>query len=386
MRQSYQEYNQIEDFILDDDFVKLSRRNHPDEIQELFRLYPDKEKLIGDALALLHYLRIEMPDIPDSQIDNDYVKLRAAIAERKQARKNKRFYLWTAAASVAACAVITFGIFFNPANTISDKDRLLSLIENTDANVNEIQIIAGKEQTNIDNNETITQTEDGNLIVGDNTKIESSHIESDFLTVVVPKGRRTTVRFSDGTTAWVNSGTKLVYPKTFSKKNREIIVDGEIFLDVAKDAAKPFIVHTNGFSVQVLGTQFNVNAYSADATNSVVLVEGSVEVAAGTSTGKLQPDQGFFTQDGIHNIKNVDTYAYICWKDDVMKLNGESLDIIFDRLSRHYGIDIRYDKRFASERYKGKLDLKETIETVLYNLSLSTEMTYAREGNVLVIK
>ncbi|MDL2303216.1 FecR family protein [Dysgonomonas sp. OttesenSCG-928-D17] len=385
MKYSYQKYNKIEDFIFDNDFVELSERNDPDEMKELLQLYPDKEKLIDDAIALLQYLKIEMPDVPESQIEGDYIKLRGAIAGRKQERKNKRFYLWTAVASVASCAAIAFGLYFNPVS-ISDKDRLQSLIEGTDTNVSEIQIIAGKEQANIDNNETITQTEEGNLIVGNDTKMESSRIGSEFLTVVVPKGRRTTIRFSDGTTAWVNSGTKLVYPKTFSKKSREIIVDGEIFLDVAKDAAKPFIVHTNGFSVQVLGTRFNVNAYSADATNSVVLVEGSVEVVTSTSKGKLEPDQGFFTKEGIHNIKHVDTYTYICWKDDVMKLNGESLDIIFDRLSRHYGIDIRYDNRFALEKYKGKLDLQETIETVLYNLSLSTEMNYTKEGSVIVIK
>jgi len=385
MSDYYKNFNTIEDFILDDSFVKISKRNNQDEIVELFSLYPEKKDMMKNAIVLLQYLRIHTPDIPDAQIDEDWNIIQQQIIEKKHLKRNRRFYLWTASA-VAACIAIVFLIFLNPLENNDTENHLFSLMESAEIQDGEVQIIAGNNQTNIGNDETIEQTVEGGLLVGKEQKMESSSIKAEYVTVVVPKGRRTTVKLSDGSAIWVNSGTKIVYPKIFSEENREIVIDGEAFLDVAKDEKRPFVVHAKGFSVQVVGTQFNISAYSSDNENSVVLVTGAVEVTAGSSKGKLLPNQGFFTENGISSIKNIDTYPYTCWKDNIMQLNGESLDIIMKRLSRHYGLDIQCSQRFALEKYKGKIDLKEPIETVLDNLSLSTPMSYTREGDVIYVR
>ena len=69
---------------------------------------------------------------------------------------------------------------------------------------------------------------------------------------------------------YVNAGTRVFYPAVFKKDKREILVEGEVFLEVEKDPSRPFIVKTNRFEVKVLGTQFNVCAYKEDAFTSVV--------------------------------------------------------------------------------------------------------------------
>lgn len=384
------EFDTIEDFVLDNRFSELVKKNDRDEINKMLELYPEKQDIMNSAIVLLQHLKIETPGIPDEQIEKDWSDFLEQINEKKRRRKNKHFYLWTSVSTVAACAAAIFLILINPSqdNRTDDKEHLLALLESVDTNTNksEIQVIAGQNQTNIDNNETIIQTEDGNLIVGEERKFESSEIKTEYLTVVVPKGRRTTLKLSDGSTVWVNSGTKLVYPKTFNGKTREIMVDGEAYLDVAKDENRPFMVHTKGFDIAVLGTRFNVNAYSSDQENSVVLVEGSVEITAESSKGKLIPNQGFFAANGDFSIKNVDVYPYVCWKDGVMLLNGESLDDIMKKLSRYYGVEIQCSDRFELERYKGKINLRESLETILYNISLSTPLSYTRNGDIFIVK
>jgi ferric-dicitrate binding protein FerR (iron transport regulator) len=384
---SDRKFETVEDLIFDSDFIELSERNNPDEIDQFLLSYPDKQGVVCDALLLLQYLNIEEREVTDIQIEEDWRKIQGRIDAEKRTKKNVRLYLWSAA---AACAVALMVLFWSPASQpsggIDEKDNLFSLMESADISGSEVRIIAGNRQADIENNETIVQGEDGNVIVGNNRKLESSDIEAEYLTVVVPKGRRTTIKFSDGTTAWINSGSKVVYPKTFAVAKREIIVDGEVYLDVTNDQTKPFAVRTaRGFEVQVLGTKFNVNAYSGDADNSVVLVEGSVEIITDRSKGKLFPNQGFFVKEGSYSIKNVDVYPYICWKDEVMRLDGESLNTILKRLSRHYGIDIQVGEKYTNEKYKGKIDLKEPVETVLNNISVSTPMSYTRNGDIIVI-
>jgi len=387
MTEYYKEFNTIEDFILDNRFSELVQRNDRDEINRLLELYPEKQDIINNAIVLVRSLKINTPNITNEQIEKDLSILLEQINTRKRIRRNNRFYLWTSLTAVAACAIIAFLILFNPIQSeVTEKQHLLSMIETTDIDGNEVQIIAGNKQTNIDNNQTIIQTEDGNLIVGNDRTLESSKIKTEYLTVVVPKGRRTTLKLSDGSTVWVNSGTKLVYPKTFNGKTREIMIDGEAYMDVARDESRPFTVHTKGFDVSVLGTRFNVSAYNNDKESSVVLVEGSVEVIVESSRGKLTPNQGFFAESGSFNIKNVDIYPFVCWKDGVMLLNGESLDIIMKRLSRYYGIDIQCSNRFAQEKYKGKINLGESLETILYNISLSTPLSYTKDGETVIVK
>lgn len=91
-------------------------------------------------------------------------------------------------------------------------------------------------------------------------------------------GSRSKILLPDGSQVWVNSSSKLTYSKTFSKKSREVFLDGEAYFDVVKDPAHPFIVHTSSIDIRALGTAFNVKSYAADPTIEATLVHGSIEV------------------------------------------------------------------------------------------------------------
>ncbi len=388
MKTNYQKHISPGDFIENTDLIRLIEEGKQNEIDKLKLLYPENTNLINDTITLVKYLKIEQPDVPQQQIDNDWEKLMLEIKKKQSKNKKKRLYLW--AASTAACFVIFLSAFLfrtDNNNPIPNQQKtLLSILESAELKPSgDIQIIAGNGQTTINNEETITQTESGDLLVGNEEKLNASDIKTEYITIVVPKGKRTKIQFSDGTKAWINSGSKLVYPKVFSQKSRDITIDGEIYLDVVKNTNKPFYVHTKHFAVEVLGTQFNVSAYSDDISSNVVLVEGSVKVSSGNTATQLKPNQGLFTTDDSFNVKNIDVYPYISWKEGLMKLQGESLEEIMKRLSRYYGLEIHHDIQFGKEKYVGKLNMRDSIEATLKSLSLSTPFKYTKKDNVIYI-
>ena len=377
----------IEYFLLDAELNVISTENDLKKLESFIEKYPDHRDTISDAFILLQHLKITPVVVSEAQINADHDLLFKEITKRERKKRS----LWLSIGSVAACAclILGFSLFFNHtgADEIKRTSRMLSLLDEVTINTDEVQIISGSTTTQIENNETITQTEDGNLIVGEEEKVKSADLETELVQLVVPHGKRTHIKFHDGTMAWLNSGSKLIYPKVFAADKREIYVEGEIYLEVEKAKEKPFVVHAKMFDVEVLGTKFNLSAYSEDAENSVVLVEGSVDVKTEAHKQRLEPSQGYFSGEGAARVKKVNTYMYTCWRDGVMIIDGESLGNMFNRIARHYNVNIKYDNQsISSERYKGKLNLHDSLDEVLNSLSASLSFNYEKgTGNEINI-
>ncbi|MDR0864280.1 MAG: FecR family protein [Candidatus Symbiothrix sp.] len=382
-------YTFLEDFIFHPALIALAKENNREGLLSFLQQFPGQEECIQDAWLLLQSLKIEEADVPAGQIDADFNKLKKRLKYNKIRRIVVRY---TASAACLALFVLLGTIslktnLFHPDN----ESDLLSYLDLLQIENNEIQLIMDSDTISINNRETIFLTEEGNLIIGSDNREIASKTEEKNIQMMIPYGRKVSVRFCDGTNMWVNAGSKVLYPKLFSKNSREIYAEGEIYLDVTRNEAQPFIVHTSDFDVRVLGTRFNVYAYPEEEEKSVVLVNGSVEVATSETKqkNKLSPNQGFFLTGDNAGIREVDTSFYTCWLDDVIKLDGESLDVIFDKLCRKYNVAIIYDKIAAHGIYKGKLNLNDSIEETLYNLSLTTLNTpfsYTIKENKVNIK
>ena len=203
----------------------------------------------------------------------------------------------------------------------------------------------------------------------------------------VPCGKRAKVTLADGSTIWVNSGTKLRYPLSFESDTRNIYAEGEVFLDVAADSRHPFVAETRGFDVMVYGTSFNVSAYPTDSTASVVLVRGSVKVlGAGKEPVKMVPGQ-------LVNVKgnqpgeprNVDVEKYVSWVDHILMYDEEPLGIVFERLHTVTGNEFVLGKGVSTIRVSGKLDLKYGLDNVLSAISFTAPVQFEeRNGKIYV--
>jgi len=205
--------------------------------------------------------------------------------------------------------------------------------------------------------------------------------------LLVAPGKRVDLTLSDGTRMVANSCSRVLYPETFDGDVRRIFVDGEVFLEVAKDARHPFVVESRGFDVKVLGTTFNI-CNTSDSTASVVLVEGSVEVTTDSdSRVKLKPNDLVDLVNGeVSSLRQVDAVEYTLWVDGLLSLHGESLGSLLERLSGHYGLAIECDGSLSGVKVYGKLDLRDSIDDVLVAIKEIVPMEIEREGSLITMR
>lgn len=311
--------------------------------------------------------------------------------ESEHSHKLRIRYVFSAvAASVAILLAVGIG-FWKYGN---DKPGVsLSLLEQEipDLPDNEVVLFAQNDKMQLKDEASVKYREDGQpeldeQVVKKISGREKEDVRKAINQIVVPKGRKADIIFSDGTKMYVNAGSRVIYPAVFEKGKREIIVEGEVYLDVKKDPARPFIVKTKDFEVKVLGTQFNICAYKEDLVSSVVLVEGKVEVeTTNKEKAVLSPNQLISIDDEGTEVKEVDVFEYICWKNNMMLLNNRTAGDVFERLSRHYGRQIMYDGEVKNIPVSGKLDLREKPEEVVNILCQSLYLTYDVDENKNII-
>lgn len=294
--------------------------------------------------------------------------------------------------SAAACVILSV-ILLNPfINTpIPTEEETLSHITEDTINKKDIQLILADNKTITFQKDTdIKYNEKGEITVNtEDEQIKTSEIiaeETSLNTLIVPKGKRSSLTLSDGTKVWINSGTTLQFPTQFDSEKREIRVEGEIFIDVVKDKTRPFYVNTNRMIIDVVGTRFNVSAYNEDVEHAVVLVEGCVDICIDSEKARLSPNQRLAASMGEISVKEVDVNNYISWKEGYLQFTSEPLTDILKRLSRYYDIPIHYDKNCAVLKCNGKLVLFDNIKEVLETISNTIPIRFQIEGTEISVQ
>ncbi len=208
-------------------------------------------------------------------------------------------------------------------------------------------------------------------------------------TITVPAGQRINITLVDGTNVWLNARTSLSYPVKFGKNNRQVVLDGEAYFDVTKDKSKPFIVQTDNYNVEVLGTQFDVNAYSETGEFETTLMSGSVKVAsASDSTQKitLKPNSKVFLQDGKLHVTAVDDYNPYRWKEGLICFKNETFTSIMKDFEKYYGLTIQVkNKNVFKYVYTGKFRQTDGIDYALRVLQKDIKFTYQRDDENQII-
>jgi transmembrane sensor len=158
-------------------------------------------------------------------------------------------------------------------------------------------------------------------------------------------GEKAIITLNDNSKIVLNAASKIKYPARFAGNKREIYLEGEAFFEVSHDSTKPFLVHTANITTTVLGTKFNVNAYSNDNEISVSLVEGKVKISDQKKTGAedliiLNPAQRlvYDKEKEISEVANFDQQQETGWKDNILKFNNEPLEKVFTVLERTFGV------------------------------------------------
>lgn len=169
--------------------------------------------------------------------------------------------------------------------------------------------------------------------------------------VVAKNGQVANVTLGDGTRVWINGGSKLTYPENFRGALREITLEGEAFLEVAHDTERSFLVHTGNIKTQVLGTSFNVKAYSDESFVKVDVLTGKVGVVApAAKTVFLTPAEEVLINKKDHSaIKKqmVDINALTSWKDGELVFKNMMLPEVLSTLQRRFNVELKADDNLA---------------------------------------
>lgn len=380
-----------EDFLKDTYFLKSIKT--PTKESNAFweeQLLTEKirEKEFRVAKNIILSANIPHHTISEEELSELWNKIEKSNKQKPLQRHSRLIQFASIAASLAILFALSYTFWSKQSNNGRSLISIAKLMQ-VQGDSSAVQLILNNDKniTLDQENVTIEYNATGDVIVNkqqvahniaSNTNGPAQLSETNtYNQLIVPKGKRSSIVFGDGTKLWVNSGSRIVYPISFKKDKREIYVEGEVYLEVTKDKSRPFIVSTNKMNIAVLGTSFNVTAYTADKEQSVVLVTGAVEV--NTDSNKkiaLTPNNRLTYTGGQLDVENVDASLYISWVEGLYIYNSEKLGTILDRLSRYYGKTITYDARVSELRCSGKLDMKDELLDVLAGLAQTAPITW----------
>ncbi len=214
-----------------------------------------------------------------------------------------------------------------------------------------------------------------------NPKSKNSEFKQLYTTVLTKKGQTSKIVLPDSSIVWLNSSTALTYSNNFSIKNRDIILEGEAYFKVRRNEKIPLIVNCNDFKINVLGTEFNVNAYPKNSKISVVLDKGSIKLTHNEDKFLnllLKPGEKA-QYDNDQNqllVSTVESYKYTSWKDGILIFKDDPMMEVLEKLEHWYGIDIEVRNNEVYDLIFNATIRDENMEDIFELMKFSCSINY----------
>lgn len=206
-------------------------------------------------------------------------------------------------------------------------------------------------------------------------------------TLTTPRGGQFQVTLPDGSKVWLNAASSLRFPTAFTGGERRVEMTGEVYFEIAKNARKPFRVTVNDMTVEVLGTHFNVKAYTDEKTIATTLLEGSVQLTKGAEKVAIKPgEQAQWASGGkAFVIGHPELDQVMAWKNGYFRFDGENIVDIMKQLSRWYDVDAVYAGNMTMKDYSAYISRNSNISEVLKMLELTEEVSFKIEGKKITV-
>jgi transmembrane sensor len=234
--------------------------------------------------------------------------------------------------------------------------------------------------------------------------------------VITRNGSKSNILLPDGSSVWLNAGSRLTYDSLYGTNLREVTLSGEAYFDVAKNPKKPFIIHTGKINIRVLGTIFNVKSYPEDRTIETSLIKGSIEVSFPSQPTKkiiLKPNQKLIidktesnanenTNHGapdltplisIQHLNRIGSDSSITetgWMENRLYFDDMSFHDLLENMERKYAVSFKMaDAALDTIHFTGSFQ-NETISQALDALRLTAiqstnDFNYEIKGNQVFI-
>lgn len=205
--------------------------------------------------------------------------------------------------------------------------------------------------------------------------------------VRIPHGGEYITRLPDGSVVHLNAGSELKVPVYFGTESREVWLRGEGFFEVVHRENLIFTVHTDKADISVLGTEFDVRAYTDEKEVMTTLVQGVVGVSSGGTYDRLKPgEQARIAGKGDVRVAEVDIYPFIAWKNGRMVFENERLEKIMAELQRWYDFELFYADPDVKEMHFTIDILKyEEISKVLNLMERVNKVKFTQKGRTVVV-
>ncbi|WP_177192127.1 FecR family protein [Chitinophaga arvensicola] len=206
-------------------------------------------------------------------------------------------------------------------------------------------------------------------------------------TLTTAAGETYPLVMADGSRIWLNAASSIRFPATFAGNERKVELSGEAYFEIAADAHRPFRVQVKQMTVEVLGTHFNINSYTDEATINTTLLEGAVKINSDQHSIQLAPgEQSQLSANGqIKKVTGVNTSEIVAWKDGYFQFESADLTTVLRQFAHWYDVEIIYEGPVKPRKFFGMISRRSTLMNVLKMLN-ANDVHYRLEGKKLIVE
>ena len=221
--------------------------------------------------------------------------------------------------------------------------------------------------------------------------IASATILPEVISKTTPKGRKFRMTLDDGSFVHMNAASSITYPNKFGTENRDIEIVGEVYFDITRDESRSFNIKVKDYTVKVLGTSFNVQAYEDEDDFSVTVESGSVKVdldESGMNSFVLETNQKLIYNPltNVTEVIEVNTSYDLSWRSGILRFDSTPMSQVAKMLERWYGVDIVIESaNLRNKKFTG-VHKNENIKSVIQALTYATRSAHKIKDNSIIIK
>lgn len=370
---------------------------------------PENQALLND-LNNAGYLEAALARMDSYGEDKAWKAVRARMANEQYTKQPEKANIpvrriawrrWTVAAAILVLVGASTWWLLWPVNKVPSPAVSATQPNDVTAptNTRATLTLSNGQQVYLDSAASGTLATQGNVAVvkGEHGQIAYRPVGSNAVTAVMyntvtnPRGSRVVdMTLADGTHVWLNAASSIRYPTAFTGDDRAVEISGEAYFEVMHDAHKPFMVTRGTTRIQVLGTQFNVNAYDDEPNIKVTLLEGTVKVQEKESAVILQPGEQAIAPIGnvmqrLSKHGNTDIDAVMAWKNGLFAFNDADVPTIMRQLARWYDVDVHYEGAIPARTINGKIGQSLSLDQVLHVLT-KLRIHYTIDGKNLTVR
>ncbi|MGI8601291.1 MAG: FecR family protein [Chitinophagaceae bacterium] len=316
----------------------------------------------------------------------------AAVVKLKNRTRNIKWFSSIAAAAVVV--ILAFSVFFllnkNDKETFNSTNVLVNQNDIPPGREGAILTLSDGQVVLLDTARNGILAQQGSLqVIKNNGQIQYSGQSSSevlYNTMTTPNGRQYNLVLADGSRVWLNAASSVNFPTSFPGDERKVSITGEAYFEIAHNPSQPFIVSLNGVEIKVLGTHFNVMAYTDEGVIKATLLEGKISVQNNSDKKLLSPGQQAEIKKGEIIINNnVSIEEAIAWKNGAFYFQSVDIENLMRQVARWYDVDVVYSGEKPKDRFTGSISRNINLSQFLKMLEYSEVNFKIQERKIIVM-